>query len=822
MRTLPADLRYALRTLAHNPGFAAIAILSIALGVGANTAMFSYLDAVLLRPLPVPDSGRIVSINTTAPGARLDPVSYPDYGDLRDGASTLTSLAAYYLAPMTIGAGRDAVAHMSMDMLVSANFFSGLGIPIPVGRGFRADEDTTPGRDLVAVISHQFWEREFGADPKAVGRTIRLNGTDFTVIGVAPQGFTGPEAFLVVDVYVPLHAYPQAVPNSRSDFLTARGSRRFAALGRLKPRMSEKQAQAELNTIAATLAAQYPDTNRGRSITVLGYQKARYERDPLDATLAFMLMGITSLVLLIACANVANLVLARGVARAKEVAIRMAIGAGRGRLIRQLMTESLLLALLGGVAGLGVAYALMAFLNSVELPSDFPIAFGLQLDTRMLTFAMLASVATGIAFGLVPALRSTRGDLALTIKSGDQGPGRVSFLRGRLSGRNLLVTAQLTLSVVVLIAAGFFVRGFEGARRMNPGFRLDHTLTMSFDPGLVRYNEDRTRVFYRKLVDRVREMPGVEDAALVRSTPFSTSLGSRRVIVDGYRARPGEDNPSSWASAADDRYFALAGVGIASGRAFSAADTAASPRVAIVNETLAARAWPNRNPVGQRIQLDNDHGPVFEVVGVAANGKYLYWAEPPQPYLWTAFAQDFSSRMTLEVRTAGDPASMSTAVRDEVRKIDPDMPVFSVRTMDSFYEKRAMLGPRLLMQMVTTLGLMALLLAVIGLYGVVAYAVSRRSREIGIRMAIGARPGDVLRMVLGQGLGFTIAGLALGLAGAFFLMKYLTDFAVGVSAHDPAVFLGVSLVLAAVMMAASWVPAHRASRVDPTRALRTE
>jgi predicted permease len=813
-------MRYALRTLLKSPGFSAIAILSIALGVGLNTAMFSYVDAILLRPLPVPDSGRIVVVDSTAPGTRLGGMSYPDYTDLRDRTQTLAALVCYELIPMGVSASREGAAQMNLGVIASGNYFSGLGIDIPVGRGFRADEDVTAGKDLVAVISHSFWEREFGSDPGAMGRKLRLNGADFTVIGVAPKGFLGPEAYVVSDVYVPMHAFPQALPNSTGQFLTARGNRELSLVGRLKPGVTSLQAHAELSTIARNLAQQYPDSNRNRTVTVLNYLTARFEQDPTDGTLAIMLLAISGLVLLIACANVANLMLARGTARVKEIAIRMAIGSSRWQLVRQFLTESLLLALAGGTAGLAVAYAGVQFLSSVHLPSDFPLSFGVRMDARLLIFGFTVAIATGLLCGLLPALRFSRADLSSILKASDSGPGK-AFWRGRLAGRNVLVTAQLSLSVVLLIVSAFFVRGFDAARRIDPGFRLDHTLFFTLDPGMARYSEAKAREFYRKLEDRLREQTGIRDVAIGSSVPFSNSQNSRRVIVDGYQGRPGEDAPSAWSYIVDEHYFPLMETRIVRGRAFNERDTISSPRVAIVNETLAARAWPNRDPIGQRLRLDSS-GPLLEVAGVAKDGKYIYWAEPKQAAVWIPSAQEYNSQMKVLVRTEGDPAAMAAAVRENVRALDADMPVVNMNTMAGFFEQRAMLGPRLIAQMVTAIGLVGLLLAVIGLYGVVAYAVGRRTREIGIRMAIGARPVDVLGMVLNQGLVFIMIGIAVGLALAMSASRFLRNFVVGVSPHDPLILIGVPAILAAVMMAACWLPARRASRVDPITVLREQ
>jgi predicted permease len=820
------DLRLAFRSLIQNPGFTFIAILSLALGIGANTAMFSFVDAMLLRPLPVSKPGRIVEVDSTAPGTRLGRMSYPDYADLRDQTRTLDATVCYEIVMMGVSVARDAVPQVNLGVLASGNFFSGLDIEMPLGRAFRPDEDQTPGRDMVAVIGHSMWEREFKSDPSAIGRKIRVNGTEFTVVGVAPAGFTGPESFILPEVYLPMNAFQQVIPGVASDHLTARGKRSLTIFGRLKPGVSAAEAQAELATISRRLTAQYPDTNRDRSVTVLNYQRARFENDPIDSVLSLTLLAVTGLVLLIACANVANLLLARGTARAREVAIRMAIGASRGRLVRQLLTESLLLALAGGLGGLAVGYAGVQFLSSIPLPSDFPLSMGVRMDSRLLIFSLVASIATGIVFGLAPALRATRADLASAIKSSDQGPSRISFWRGRftsqLSGRNVLVMTQLTLSVVLLILSAFFVRGFQAARAVNAGFRTDHTLFFSLDPSLVRYNEERARTFYRQLRDRLQDMAGVKEVSLSSSIPYNNNQNSRRILVEGYQARPGEDNPSAWATAVDDHYFPLMETSISRGRGFDSRDTASSPPVAIVNETLAARMWPNRDPIGQRMRLDKESGPQVEVVGIARDTKYLYWAEAPQAAFFTPFSQNYSAHMMVEVRTLGDPAAMAEAARAQVRALDPDMPIFNMNTMGNYYHDRAMLGPRLLAQMVTAIGLAGLLLAVIGLYGVVAYAVGRRTREIGIRMAVGARPVAVLRMVLGQGLLFTAVGVVAGVSIALLAGRFFKDFVIGVSPHDPAILIGVPLILTAVMIGACAIPARRAARVDPTRALRQE
>jgi predicted permease len=820
---VPADIRFAVRTLAKSPSFTLIAIASLALGIGANTAMFSYVDAVLLRPLPVPESGRIVEVNSTAPDTRLGRISYADYVDFRDQTKTLQSLVCYDFFFAGVAAQVQQLPKYSLDASVSGNFFSGLRIQPVLGRGFRADEDAVTGRDLVVVISYHMWDRDFARDRSVLGRKIRVNGSDFTVIGVAPESFTGPQSFVNPDIYIPMHAYQQAVASASADYLTSRKNRSAVLLGRLKPGVSVSEAESELRTIAQGLAAQYPETNRDRTVTTLNYVRARFENNPIDATFALTLLGITGLVLLIACANVANLMLGRGTARAKEIAIRMAIGASRAALVRQLLTESLLLAFAGGLAGIGVGYLGVSFLRAIPIPSDFPITLGIEMDTRLLTFSVLASLATGVAFGLAPALRATRGDLASTIKASDSGPARLSMLRGLVTGRNVLVTAQLALSVVLLVISGDCIRGFQAAWRIDPGFRVDRTLFFSLDPSIQRYDEVKARDFLKKLTDRLRESSGVSAVSMSSSIPFSTGQATRRYLAEDAQPRTSGDAPTAYSYKVDNDFFPLMETKIVLGRGFDSRDTAKSPRVAMINEHLAQKLFGKKDPIGRRFRLDSAGGPEVQVIGVAKQGIYTYWAEPAQEAVWTPFCQDYSSQMYVEMRTAADPAPFAAVVREQVRALDPDMPIFRISTMATFFHDRAMLGPRLIAQIVTATGVMGLFMAVIGLYGVVAYSVSRRTREIGVRMAIGATPGSVVRMVLNQGVVFTVVGLAIGLALVIpIARKIVPNFVIGADPLGAIVLVGVPALLAAGTMAACWIPAVRASRVDPTRALRQD
>jgi predicted permease len=820
---LAANLRFAVRTLAKSPSFALIAIVSLALGIGANTAMFSYVDAVLLRPLPVPDSSRIVEVDSTSPETRFGRISYADYVDLRDHTKTLQALACYDFFLGGTATHPAQVPKFLLNASVSGNFFSGLGIEPALGRAFRDDEDAVAGRDLVAVISYRLWESEFGRDRSVLGREIRVNGSRFTIVGVAPEKFTGPQAFVNPDVYVPMHARQQAVPEAKADYFTSRKNRSSVLLGRLKPGVSAGEAQAELRTIAHGMAAQYPDTNRDRTVSVLDYVRARFETDPTDATLALTLLGITGLVLLIACANVANLLLGRGTARAKEIAIRMAIGGSRAALVRQLLTESLLLAAAGGVASIGLGYLGVKFLRSIPIPSDFPIALGAEMDTRLLVFSLAVSLVTGVAFGLAPALRATRNDLSSAIKASDSGPVRVSVLRGILSGRNLLVTAQLALSVILLVLSADCIRGFQAAWRIDPGFRMDHTLFFSLDPNIQRYDETKTRDFYKKLTDRLRDTSGVTAVSMSSSIPFSTGQSFHKYFAEGAQPRTSGEAPTACSYKVDEHFFPLMETRIVRGRAFDSRDTAKSPRVAVINELLAAKLFGKSDPISRRFRLDAADGPEVQVIGVTKQGIYFYWAEPAKEAVWTPFSQAYSSQMYIEMRTEGDPAAFAAAVREQVRALDPSMPIFRISTVAAFFRDRAMLGPTLIAQIVTATGVMGLFMAMIGLYGVVAYAVSRRTREIGIRLAIGATPARVMRMVLNQGAILTMIGLAIGLGLTIPIARSVVPtFVVGTDPLGAIVLLGVPAVLTAATMAACWIPAQRAARVDPTEALRQD
>lgn len=811
MRTLWNDIRYGIRMLAANPGFAAVAILSLAIGIGANTSMFSLADALLLRPLPVEKPAEVVRVVSTSQTARYDRISYPDYLDFRDHSKTLSALAGFKNVPIGFNPNPAAPAQLMLGLAVTANFFDTLGVRPSLGRTFRADEDREP----VVVISDSVWDSQFGRDASVIGRTVKLSKIDFTIIGVAPKSFPGLDRYVHEDLYVPFGVTPRLAPDEK-DLLGHRERLNVSAYGRLRPGRTASEAQAELQTIARNLEQAYPDTNRGRGALVMEELQARTRIDPDDAMQTAILLAIAGLVLLIACANVASLLLSRARARSREIAIRLAIGASRGRLLRQLLTESLLLSILGGAAGLALAQFGIQFFSSIRMPTTLPLFLVAHLDLRVLAFCAGASVLSGVVFGIAPALHTLRTDLSGTLKSGDAA---LSGKRRRFQVRNLLVVGQVAMSMLLLLSAGLLVKDFASATGATAGFRTDHVLLLTLEPSLVGYNEARGRAFYRQIEERVSRLPGVRSVALAEHVPLGVSSSSRNVLIEGYEMPRGQQSVSVLINPVDEHYFNVMQIPVLSGRKFETSDTLGSPPVAIVNEAMAQTYWPKRNPIGERIQMGKQ---TLEVVGIAKNIKYRDLAEHPQPFLYLPFSQQYGSLMTLHVETSVDPATLAAPVLAEIRQLDPATPVQDVQTLQHFFQEGALFGSRLITQVVSVIGLFGLLLAITGLYGVIAYSVSRRTREIGIRMAIGAEPGSVARLVLRQGMLLTAIGAAIGLTLSLLASQVLGSLLVGVSARDPGVYIVVPLLLASISLLACYIPARRAARIDPLLALRQD
>jgi predicted permease len=817
------DVRYGCRMLARAPGFTAVAILSLAIGIGANSAIFSLADALLLRPLAVARPGEVYAVGSTmaieALGASGLASSYRDYVDIRDRSKSFAGLAAYSEVTAGFASRPGAVSSLKMGMLVSGNLFRVMGVPPALGRDFLPEEDRVPGRDAVIVLGHALFKQEFGSDPSVVGRRVDLNGRPFTVIGIAPSQFTGLDQYVRTDFFVPLMMSAQLLTDPEAASLEARDARNLGLKGRLARGVSQERAQAELTAIGADLARAYPDTNKNRRWAVRTELQARIAQSPPDAMLVAMLATLAVAVLLVACANVAGLLTSRAPVRAREMAMRLAIGAGRRRLVRQLLTESLLTALAGLVVGLGVGYAGMSLFRQIELPTDLPIALTLRMDRRALLFSLAASIVSALLCGLLPAIQATRADLTAVMKAGDA----VAPSRRRRWGRALLVGGQVAISVVLLAVALFMYRGFRSQLDSGPGYRTDHLLMMSLDASLVRYTDAQSAQFFEDVADRAREIPGVARVAVTASIPMAT--GGQRfetLVPEGFQFPTGKESATVLANRVDEHYFDAMALPILRGRGFRAEDSRDAPRVAIVNEQFARHYWPNEDPVGKRVRLVRDDG-WAQVVGLTKTSKYFFIAEPPTEAVYFPYRQRRAEEMVLLVQSAGDPASLAGPLREVVQRLDPALPVYNVRTMAELYRMRATTIFNVLIATVAGMGLMGLGLAIVGLYGLVAYAASRRTREIGIRMAIGADQVAVLRMVLLHGLLLAVVGLLVGLAASIGVGRVLASaFPTGSDQRDVVALLIVVPIVLAVTSLAAYVPARRASRTSPMQALRQE
>ena len=815
------DLRYGCRTLASNPGFTVIAVLSLAIGIGANVAAFSWADALLLRPLTVARPGEVLTVGSKMSVEGFDRLSasYREYLDIHDRSRTFGGLAAFTNLTTGLTPRRDALPKLTLGMLVSGNFFRVMGVEPALGRIFRPEEDEVPGRNPVVVLSHSLWRQQFEGDPSILGRRLYLSGIEFTVIGVAPESFTGMNQFVRSDFFVPLMMWPKLMGDAKIQPLEARDFRNITIKGRLPAGTTIEQAQSELSAVGADLARAHPDTNKSREFVVQTELQTRIAQSPPDAALIAMLTTLAAAVLFVACANVAGLLTSRAPARAREMAMRVALGAGRGRLVRQLLTESLLIAVAGGALGIGVGYGGIRMFQQIQLPTDLPIALAFQLDRRALLFSLAVAVASALLFGLMPALQTSRTDLTAVMKSGDAvAPGR-----RRRWGRNLLVGAQVAVSVVLLALATFMYRGFQRQIGSGPGYRTDHLLMMSLDPSLVRYTEAQSGRFYEQLVDRTRSVPGVKSAALASSVPMATDgINVAALVPEGFQLPAGKENLAIFSARVDEHYFATMGIPLASGRGFRADDSPTAPRVAVVNEHFGRKYWPGQDAVGKRFRLIDRGTPSWvEIVGIAKAGKYLWLGEPPTEFVYLPYRQHPQQQMVLLTESAGDPASLTGPIRDVVRGLDSNQPMFNVRTMEEFYQMRTLTIFNVIIGTIGSMGAMGLGLAITGLYGLVAYAVGRRTKEIGIRMAIGAGRATVLRMVLRQGMLLAVSGLFAGLAGAVGAQQWLqATFPNGDTGFRPGALLIVAPMVLAVTFIASYIPAHRASRLDPMKALR--
>lgn len=840
MQTLLQDLRYGFRILAKAPGFTAVAVLTLALGIGANTAIFSIVNTVLLRPLPFPQPDRLVSINTKDMRGDIKAgvvanSSYADFFDWQAQNDVFESMAAFRHVGYTL-IGTGTPLHIDAE-IVTARFFAVLGVPPSLGRGFRAEEE----KGRFAVLSHELWESKYSADPNIAGKSINLSGKQFTIVGVAAVGFQFPIDSLIPQVWTTLAEDAEADPGDRPA-TASRGQHMLEVIGRLKPGIRLDQAQAEMNVIAEGLARQYPNDNGMRYATAVMPEMEYLVGDTRPALL--MLLAAVGCVLLIACANIANLMLARATKRSKEIAIRAALGAGRGRVIRQLLTESVLLAVAGGA--LGLAFSTLGMRTLLRLsPEDVPRLAQAGLDWHVLVFTLLVALATGLAFGLVPALQVSKTNLSGSLQERSQDSAA-----GQHRLRSALVVAETAIGLILLVGAGLLIRSFNGLLHVNPGFDPHHVLTLRVDLPSTRYSEQQQIQFYHSLLERMQELPGVVSAAGIFPLPLSRSNINTTFAIEG-RPVPAAEEPSAGIRVISPSYFETMKIPLIRGRVFDARDNEKSPPVVIINEEFARRYFPGEDPVGKRIRPGfSMHGePLMrEIVGVVGGVKDRSLRADFRPEYYVTYPQAMIADLTICVRTAGDPTKLagavqnsitsmnkdlpvgsvramdeyvSAAVRNSIASMDKDLPVFNIRTMQD-YVAAALGRSRFDTLLLSLFAALALVLTMVGIYGVMAYTVVQRTREIGIRIALGASRRDVLRMVLGRSFVITGLGLLLGIAGATALTRLLSSFLYQVKPVDPLTFIAVSAMLGAISLLASYIPAWRAARVDPMVALRYE
>ena len=815
-----SDVRIALRSLQRSPGFAVATLLTLALTIGANTAMFSFGDATAFRPPDVPRPREIVRVFSVTKEAPNGQHSVPDYIDYRDRTTTLAAVVAYSGTLAAMSRNRDEIPQLFGAWAVSGNFFSALEVEPALGRGFVADDDK-PGAPPATVISHSLWNRLFNADPAVLGTPVILGQREFTIVGIAPERFAGTDLFFHPDLYVPISMIRELQSSRAENVLRDRSSRWLNILGRLRRDVDVATANAEMLTLAGALEDTYSETNKGRTVEVLPEVSARGRLDTIGYQGAGVAILIVALVLLIACANVANLMLSRAAGRTREFAVRLAIGASRGRLVRQLLIESLVLATAGGVLGMAMAYAGIQFLSGALAASfamtDMPIFIDARLDTRVLLFTFAASTATGLLFGLTPALQSARLNLIPALKTSVT----VDRRRRAFTQRHVLVAGEITLAIVVLTVAGMSIRGFVSKRSADPGFRTDHVLLMSVNPGLVNYSEQDTRQFYKEALERVKSLPGVTSAGLAEFVPLAFNGGSSFLHIDGYDGTDEQSRASVGRNIVDEGYWRVLRTPLVRGRVFDERDTSSSPGVMVINETMAQRYWPNQDPIGKTVHLRDRNGPIMQIVGIVRDGKYNFLGEPQQPFIFMPASQRFRSMMTIVVLGAGDPAALAAPIRAELKEIGSDVPLFDIRTYDDVFQSRALLFSRLTTQVFTWLGFLALVLAALGIYSVIAYLTTLRTREIGIRTAVGADRRSILLLISRETLPMIGPGLLAGTALAYFATSFLAV-PFDLSPNDPATLAAVVTVFTVIALTAALIPARRAARVDPLVALRYE
>ncbi len=817
IETLIQDVRFGLRMLWKKPDFTLIVVLTLALGIGANTAIFTLFNALFLQPLPVADPARLMSVfGMDEKNSQIDfsTISWPNFKDYRDQNDVFTGMIAFQYASLNFSGGGEP--QWIYGMIVTGNYFDLLGVKAAIGRTFLPEEDRTPGTHPVIVLSYGAWQRRFGGDPAIVGRAIKLNGLEYTVVGVAADGFKGTDVIGGVDYWVPMMMHDQVLDGVYREGFNSRRALTLAVIGRLKSGVTEQQAETAMRAIGRRLEQDYPKDNDKRNVTLIPLNQSPPQQRSVYLRVSGFLFAVVGLVLLIACANVANLLLARAAARRKEISLRIAIGASRARLIRQLLTESLMLALAGSGVGLLLAVAGRDLLWAFRPPWIGAGDLNLSIDPRVLGYTLLLSLLTGVIFGLAPALQGSRVELITELKEkGGQAVGGQRWF----SLRNLLVVGQVALSLVALICAGLFLHSLSNARRINPGIETEKLLVLSFDVGVQGYDKARGMEHYRGVVEKVEEIPGVISAAIASARPFALGF-VRTVFVEGQEPSGGGRGILTIHGIVDPKYFETMGIPLVRGRNFTTADREKAPPVVVINEAMANRFWPNQDALGKRFRFfGNDVSQ--EVIGVVKDSTALHIGEVPPPVVYLSLLQEFPSWVTLHVRTAGDPSELLATVRREVQSLDRTMPLMRSATISQLIGEElwsAQMGAALL----SVFGVLALVLASVGIYGVLAFSVSQRTSEFGIRLALGARPSDVLRLVLSQTLTLVAAGTTIGITGGLIMTRMVTNLLYGVSAVDPMTFVGMPVLLLLVALLASFLPARRATKIDPMIALKCE
>ena len=815
MQTTLQDIRYAVRLLRRAPLFTLTAALSLAIGIGANTTIFSIATALLLRPLPgLGDPARLVDIGRTQNGRGFDTVSYPNFRDLRERTKTLTDVYAARVEPqpMSLSAGGDA--ERIYGSIVSANYFSVLGARPQYGRLLQPSDDASGSAHDVLVLHHDFWSKTFRADPAIVGQSISLNGHPFLVVGIATPGFQGT-TLLKPDVWTPISALAEASPRISTEIMTQRSSVWLMVGGRLNPGVTVTQARAELQSIGANLEREYPRDNEGKNFTAMASAVAPGQTPTVAAFLG-LLMGVVGLVLLIACVNVAGILLARAAGRRREIAVRVAIGANRGRLIRQLLTETVILFAAGGLAGVILTRWLTALLFTVLPSLPVPVSIQFDSDWRVVGFATLLSMVTALLSGLAPALQGSRADLVTALKTS----GRESTA-STLRLRNAFLVGQVTMSLMLVVVGGLFLRALEHAAAIQPGFDQRRVDVVQLDLTLAGYNDQTAHPFVRELIQRIRALPGVENATLSVDLPLDGGrMGLGGIKVPGKKPPRGDEFFADW-NIVEPGQFETLKLPLLRGRDFTDQDTANAPWVAIVNEALAEQIWPGEDPIGKQMTVQDDNRPhPVTIVGETVSARLISLTGPVAPYIYMPFAQRFLPRAALLIRTRDDRSSIPD-VRTLLRSMNPNLPITQAMRLTDV-TAFGLIPQRIAASVAGTLGIVGLLLCAVGIYGVTSYAVAQRTREIGIRMALGANQRSVIRLVIRQGFALTAIGAALGLAIAGVGAKFLESLLFGLRGQDPITFVSACVLFALITLVASYIPARRATRVDPMIALRTE